>query len=340
MSSTCHGRARHGSVRSEQQQTASPTSALRRSAHEASATNLRRLVGSTAIVLIFHLGLLVERPLKQLVELMDARVVSLVCGGVRVHHHPLARHVLGRHCLHSSSDVTASPFWKQLQPGAEPLGPGSLVRLGVKRRPQQAQKRLVRICWGGVVQRQLGQLSPQESVVHAVVDHQVLQVREQRCLRGSPGREAQFSLPHGVDCVLHRLWERVELDEHLATASFVAERQDGGGKRLKVLAGSGRLVHEREVLTSTGPHVPSGLKLFDETERTVVHGAAGRQAVVGVEVALAEANTQPVGDEGAESLCNLFHQQRDLLLKGNGGGINLWVLAEQQMLDNEFQLLA
>jgi hypothetical protein len=57
------------------------------------------------------------------------------------------------------------------------------------------------------------------------------------------------------------------------------------------------LVHETEVRRSANPHAPHRHELLHEAERPVVHRAAAHQAVVAVEVALAETNGYPTENE-------------------------------------------
>ena len=99
------------------------------------------------------------------------------------------------------------------------------------------------------------------------------------------------------------------------------------------------MVEETEVLAAAGPRLEAQIKQFAEAKGAVVEREPTGGAVVAVEVALAVANTDPVGDQCCEPSAEQARQLHHLLSKGQ-----LWinlalVVARDQVLHDHPQLV-
>mmetsp|Transcript_83327 Transcript_83327/g.231230 ORF Transcript_83327/g.231230 Transcript_83327/m.231230 type:complete len:207 (+) Transcript_83327:812-1432(+) len=120
---------------------------------------------------------------------------------------------------------------------------------------------------------------------------------------------------------------------HLPLQVAAQRRRHRMDQRAVVRSSGLRLVHEGKVLAGADPLREERVVALDPAEGAVVHRPATHEAVVGVEVALAEAHAQPAGNHGPEPLCRRFQHGHRTLLEC-APGRNVRVLAEQSVLNH------
>ena len=154
-------------------------------------------------------------------------------------------------------------------------------------------------------------------------------------------RERQLAGPHRLQLLLHRHGKSfVQLIE-LTLGRVISFQQGAQGSPEHPVVGlrGCRLVEKGEVGPTTGPGLEAWIKQFTEAEGAVVEGVSTGSAVVAVEVALAVADSHPAGDQGGESTAEQSRQLKHLLMEGQRC-INLSaVIAVDQVLHNQPQLV-
>mmetsp|Transcript_84439 Transcript_84439/g.261264 ORF Transcript_84439/g.261264 Transcript_84439/m.261264 type:complete len:444 (-) Transcript_84439:498-1829(-) len=316
---------------------------LRRSAHEGGAAALLSRGRGAPVIARLELRLLVEGSGEETVECVHQGVVPFVGRVVRLHEHPLARDVLRRGPAHQRRRLLRGSLGLDLRhPALQPSCPlilGALAELAVEGHAQRLQEAVRGALAGQALRRQLGELPPQEGVVHRACGHQLLQLSEEALRVLVPCLQAKLLSPHVIAHLSAGLLEAGDNRLGLLGALLVEEGRQRLHEAEEVpLRGAG-LVHEGEVLAPAHPHVPHRVVLLYEAEWAVVHGPSGHQAVVGVEVPLAVAHAEPVGDELGQAFRTLADHHQEASLQPRAGVVNVRVLTEECVACNEFQVL-
>mmetsp|Transcript_42619 Transcript_42619/g.68539 ORF Transcript_42619/g.68539 Transcript_42619/m.68539 type:complete len:331 (+) Transcript_42619:628-1620(+) len=277
---------------------------LRGSGHKRGAPRVECGIRRASVVFGRHgIGSLCVRRGGEVEELVcEGEVAALLGRRVRLHQHPLAQDVLGvlrthpRRRLRTVAANRRPPPPQECGPVGDLGGVGRRIKGGAQRREEVGVRGVLR------ERGHLCQLAPHQRVVHlgGAGAHQGFQVvveeRRRRCACvGRVGGQPKLPPPH----VCHRrVHDTLRLDHDALRLGLSSLQQRRHARRQHRKVGHPRtgLVHKRKVLPGPNPLSEERVVRVHPPKGAVVHRASAHQAVVCVEVALAEADAEPSGD--------------------------------------------